>query len=83
MTVTSFNPLTVYIYDEPYIRFSAENYNPENVNNIYSHLTNNSIAKNSKNFEKSEIEGNMWEIKEFKQYLEVYITILKLGNFWY
>ena len=69
--MTNFNPLTIYIYDQPYVRFSAENYNPENVNNLYSHLTNNSIAKNSKNFDNSEIEGNMWEIKDFKEHIDV------------
>jgi hypothetical protein len=79
--VTSFNPLTVYIYDEPYARFSAENYNADNVNNLYSHLTNNSIAKYSKNFDNSEIEGNMWDIQTFQGYIDV-INKLNQGNLW-
>ena len=69
--MTSFNPLNVYIYDEPYVRFSAENYNADNVGNLFSHLTNNSIAKHSKKFENSEIEGNMWDTYQFKEYINV------------
>jgi hypothetical protein len=69
--VTNWNPLTIWIFDKPYIRFGAEDYNTKDLNNLYIHLTNNSIAKNSNNFTNSEIEGNMWEIENFIKYLEV------------
>lgn len=75
MLVTNWNPLTIYVYDEPYIRFGAEDYNPENIQNLFSHLTNNAIGKNSDLFECSEIKGNMWEISQFAKYLQVSLII--------
>lgn len=69
--VTNFNPLTVWIYDTPYLRFGAEDYDPNNINNLYSHLTNNAIAKNSAKFKNSCIEGNMWSIGKFADYVNV------------
>jgi tubulin monoglycylase TTLL3/8 len=63
------NPLTIWLYDEPYVRFSAEDYNPQDISNIYAHLTNNSIGVKSNLFDCSEIEGNMWNIETFSEYL--------------
>ena len=68
--VTDFNPLTVYLFDTPYIRFGAEEYHIEDFKNIFSQLTGNSIAKHSKKFENSEIEGDMWDLEQFKEYLK-------------
>jgi tubulin monoglycylase TTLL3/8 len=68
--VTDFNPLTIWLYETPYIRFSAEAYNPDNIHNLYSHLTNNAIAKGSSLFQCSEIAGNMWDIKQFSEFLK-------------
>lgn len=39
----------------------------------FIHLTNNSIAKYSEKFEQSEIEGNMWSMQDFINYLIVKI----------
>ena len=47
--VTDWNPLTIWMYAEPYIRFPASDFDLETINNNYSHLSNNSIAKNAKN----------------------------------
>jgi tubulin polyglutamylase TTLL2 len=69
--VTNFNPLCVWIWNKPYIRFGAEDYDISDINNLYSHLTNNSIGKNSKNFYKSKIQENMWELHQFSSYLKV------------
>ena len=68
--VTNFNPLTVYLFDTPYIRFGAEDFHLDDFKNIFSQLTGNSIAKHSEKFQNSEIEGDMWEIEQFKEYLE-------------
>ena len=68
--VTSFNPLTVYLFDTPYIRFGAEEFHLDDFKNIFSQLTGNSIAKHSEKFENSEIEGDMWEIEQFREYLK-------------
>ena len=68
--VTNFNPLTVYMFDTPYIRFGAEEFHLDDFKNIFSQLTGNSIAKHSEKFENSEIEGDMWEIAQFREYLQ-------------
>ena len=52
--VTSLNPLTIWMWKEPYIRFGAEDYVMDDLNNIYSHLTNNSIEKHSANLKKKQ-----------------------------
>lgn len=70
--VTQWNPLIIWFYDEFYIRFGAEEYNPLDLANRYAHLTNNSIAKYSENFENSEIEGNMWTEESFKNHIDVF-----------
>jgi len=76
--VTDLDPLTIWLYDTPYLRFGAEEYKPDDFSNLYSHLTNNSVVKYSKNFDNSTIIGNMWEIENFAEYL-----ILKYGrNVW-
>ena len=68
--ITSIHPLTIWKWEEPYLRFSAENYDIENINNIYSHLTNNSIAKHSENYNKENlIKEDMWDVNQFKNYL--------------
>ena len=50
--VTDWNPLTIYFYDECYARFSVEEYNTQDssMDNLYVHLVNNSIGKNSEKF---------------------------------
>ena len=68
--VTNFNPLIVYLFDTPYIRFGAEEFHLDDFKNIFSQLTGNSIAKHSEKFENSEIEGDMWEIEQFREYLK-------------
>lgn len=44
------NPLEIWLFDECYSRFCAEDYNPTNIQNNFAHLANNSIGKYSKNF---------------------------------
>ena len=68
--VTSLNPLVIWMWKEPYIRFGAEDYKMDDLNNIYSHLTNNSIAKHSKQYKnEKKFEGDMWTCFEFEKYL--------------
>ena len=69
--LTSLRPLTIWLWDDPYLRFSAEEYNIDNFSNIYSHLTNNCIAKYSKKYNSNnKIEGDMWDIPQFQIYLK-------------
>lgn len=48
--VASWEPLTVWFYRDCYLRFCAEDYKPSNFDNIFCHLSNNSIAKKSRKF---------------------------------
>ena len=42
--------LDLLIFKEGYIRTSCEQYNPEDINNPFIHLTNNAIQKFSENY---------------------------------
>lgn len=47
------NPLRVYIYDEGLARFATSNYeapSSNNINNMFMHLTNYAINKNSEEY---------------------------------
>lgn len=67
--VTDMNPLTIWIYDESYLRFSAEDYSSERLDNVYVHLTNNSIVKNSDMFHNPDFDGCMWTLANFQAHL--------------
>ena len=68
--VTSIDPLIIWMWKEPYIRFGAEDYSIDDINNIYSHLTNNSIAKHSAQYKKeNNLEGNMWTCFDFEKFI--------------
>lgn len=66
--MTDWSPLTIWFYEECYIRFSAEEYDTSNLYNKFAHLTNNSIVKHSSHFAE-EIDGNMWSQDQFIQHL--------------
>lgn len=65
--VTDFNPLTIWLYEEVYLRFSAIDYNVEakELSNKFLHLTNNSVSSKNKNCDKIVGTGNMWSQAEF------------------
>ena len=68
--VTSLNPLVIWMWKEPYLRFGAEDYIMDDLNNIYSHLTNNSIAKHSTQYKNEKnFEGDMWTCFDFEKYI--------------
>eukprot|EP00357_Protocruzia_adherens_P000980 CAMPEP_0115047060 /NCGR_PEP_ID=MMETSP0216-20121206/49101_1 /TAXON_ID=223996 /ORGANISM="Protocruzia adherens, Strain Boccale" /LENGTH=963 /DNA_ID=CAMNT_0002430223 /DNA_START=247 /DNA_END=3138 /DNA_ORIENTATION=- len=67
--VTDWNPLTIWVYEEPYVRFGAEDYNTNNLSNRFSHLTNNSVAKYCGKSGSEHIDGNMWDLETFTNYL--------------
>ena len=68
--VTDLNPLTVWLFETPYVRFGAENYHIDDFKNVFSQLTGNSIAKHSDKFNTGEIEGDMWENAQFRGFLK-------------
>ena len=66
--VTSLNPLVIWMWKEPYLRFGAEDYIMDDLNNIYSHLTNNSIAKHSNQYKNEKnFNEDMWTCFDFVQ----------------
>ena len=63
--VTSWNPLTVWLYKEPYVRFPAADFDLNTLNNNFAHLSNNSIAKYGSAETMFKIDGNMWCLAQF------------------
>ena len=68
--VSSSDPLTVWIYSDCYLRFGVDDYDQTNLNNLFIHLTNNCISKESQRFSDCEIKDCMWHIEEFRTYLK-------------
>lgn len=52
--VTDWNPLTIWFYQECYIRLSTNDFSLANIKNRFTHLTNNSVNKKSDNFVQEE-----------------------------
>ncbi|OCT79889.1 probable tubulin polyglutamylase TTLL2 [Xenopus laevis] len=70
--VTSFCPLTVYVYQEGLVRFATEKFDLSSLDNVFSHLTNTSINKYgaSYNTEKERVgSGCKWTLGQFRSYL--------------
>ncbi|XRB22079.1 tubulin-tyrosine ligase [Pseudoscourfieldia marina] len=68
--VTEWEPLTIWMHQECYIRLCAEDYDARDIENRFRHLSNNSIAKYSKEHKKNYIGShNMLTRKEFSDYL--------------
>ena len=67
--VTSWNPLTVWLYREPYVRFPAADFTLDQLGNNFAHLSNNSVAKKGQTQTAHHIEGNMWSLAQFQAWL--------------
>ena len=72
--VTDWNPLTVYIWKEPYIRFASKKFDPEYKDaSPFVHLVNNSINKDSPLFNAHNEELNtddyMWFRQDYEKWL--------------
>lgn len=65
--VQDFNPPRVWFFDECYVRFSATDYNENDICNIFIHLTNNSIQKYNKKQKTAEL---MWTQEQLANYLK-------------
>ena len=48
--VTSFEPLTIYIYQDGLVRFATQTYSNKGRKSKFAHLTNFSVNKNNKDF---------------------------------
>ncbi|XP_060635534.2 protein monoglycylase TTLL8 [Anolis sagrei] len=78
--VTDWNPLTLWIYKESYLRFSTQRFSLDNLHSSI-HLCNNSIQKNYKNASDRSSHlpyHNMWTCGKFQDYLQK----KGLGHIW-
>jgi tubulin polyglutamylase TTLL9 len=67
--VTSFQPLTVYVYRSGFTRFSASRYSndPADIVNAFVHLTNVAIQKTGPDYNPD--TGGKWELKRLKSFM--------------
>ncbi|KAK2962359.1 putative Tubulin glycylase 3A [Blattamonas nauphoetae] len=67
--VTSFLPLTVWLYRTGFGRFSFSRFSMDqsDVENTYIHLTNVAIQKTSSDYDPT--QGCKWDLKQFKLYI--------------
>jgi len=71
VTVTDWNPLTIWYFKKPYVRLPAHDYNENDITNNYSHLANNSIAKyGTPSNNMYDIDGNMLWLEDFQEILQ-------------
>ena len=66
-----------YYYNDGYIRTSCKEYNTNNLNNKYIHLTNDAIQKKSDDYGKFE-NGNKLTFKDFQKYLDQNYAFLNI-----
>jgi len=69
VVVTKWDPLSVWFYEDCYLRFSFADYDPSKLKNRFSHLTNNSVSKNAKDFYERQDE-TMIHSNEYREYLK-------------
>jgi len=74
--VTSMNPLRIYLYDDGLVRFASNKYTNEStkVGDVYTHLTNYSINKNSSTYmsneDSSRAQGHKWTLKSLWRHFD-------------
>mmetsp|Transcript_44857 Transcript_44857/g.116172 ORF Transcript_44857/g.116172 Transcript_44857/m.116172 type:complete len:1066 (-) Transcript_44857:223-3420(-) len=72
--VTDWNPLTVYIWRHPYLRFAGQKYDETMADRSnFTHLTNNSIIHDMHGFDQKnedlQSHGYMWFVEQYKDFL--------------
>lgn len=74
--VTSVEPLQVWFWKKPYLRFSSADYDPKNLHSKFAHLTNACVSEANPNAAskfkskgKYKIKENMWHSKDFQFFL--------------
>ena len=59
------------MYTSSYLRFCSWPFSLASAStNPYAHLSNNSVQKHTGGFGASGMEGNMWRVEEFSEWLE-------------
>ena len=69
-----------YFYIDGYIRTSCVEYNINETNNNYIHLTNDAVQKHSEDYGKYE-DNNKMSYKDFQRYLDSYHSDKKINFF--
>jgi len=69
--VTDWNPLTIWFYQDSYLRFCSQQYTLDNFDESI-HLSNNAIQKHYKNGPRNSKlpSDNMWTHEQFKDYIK-------------
>lgn len=73
--ITDWNPLTIWFYEDCYIRFAGQDYSKTNLEDKYIHLTNNCITSKQKENctdapeEDPYFTENMWDSDTFANWL--------------
>ena len=65
--VTSFQPLTCYLYRRGFARFSAARYDGSNLSDNSVHLTNVAVQKKGKEYNRD--TGGKWFLRDLKMYM--------------
>ena len=81
--VTSFNPLTVWIYRSGFCRFTTYRYSnaTASISNNLMHLTNVAIQKKSDQYDSS--DGGKWGLRELKLYLMSQYGVSRIDQLYY
>eukprot|EP01028_Stygiella_incarcerata_P011745 TRINITY_DN680_c1_g2_i2.p1 TRINITY_DN680_c1_g2~~TRINITY_DN680_c1_g2_i2.p1 ORF type:complete len:925 (+),score=308.11 TRINITY_DN680_c1_g2_i2:100-2874(+) len=69
VVVAGFDPLTVFFYNDAYLRFCSIDFTLDDVENRHIHLANNCVQKHAKEFSDAEFEGNMLHTRDFAAHL--------------
>ncbi|KAJ1484556.1 tubulin-tyrosine ligase family-domain-containing protein, partial [Baffinella frigidus] len=67
--VSDWNPVTVWLYQECYLRFALSKWSTDNFEDRLAHLCNNSVQKDDAGFEEKKDES-MWEADTFRAWLQ-------------
>jgi len=79
--LTSVDPVRLYIYEDGLVRFATKLYSnaPEDIKNLFIHLTNFSVNKNNEDFvyntNPGKYEGHKWDLKTLWKYFEEELKI--------
>lgn len=65
--VTSYNPLTVYMYRSGFARFSHVRFTMDDISDSMVHLTNVAVQKHNENYD--EKRGGKWDLHKLKMFL--------------
>jgi tubulin polyglutamylase TTLL2 len=84
VVITKVRPLTVHLYKEGLARFSTDKYDTKSLKNVYSHLTNTSINKNSHNLNIMSGggfgSGIKWTFQSLKALFKVSLKAILMDN---